>query len=281
MSTNPRPEEIFPPLPFVIEDNLLSLKYGDLTLLVPESLAFLYYSTYIIGQYDALQVRPGDVVLDAGANVGDFTISAARQVGSLGIVIAVEPNPVLLRILERNVRLNRLQNVKIVPKALAGSKGSAWLEDDHIGGSIESVPRYHSIRVDTVTLVDAVKSAGAGLPSVVKMDIEGKEGEVLSDETSLSGVRDLVVELHGAGNRTSVIESLTRRGYEIHEYGMSEVVARTLKNVLRHFPDVARTELLTRMIAMRSIADFARTGRRAIPSVDPSRELLMIHAVKT
>ena len=51
------------------------------------------YQIVLMGSYDAIleAMRPGDIVIDAGANVGIFTLLAAARVGSRGLVVAVEP----------------------------------------------------------------------------------------------------------------------------------------------------------------------------------------------
>ena len=58
-------------------------------------------------------LRPGDVFLDIGANVGMATLTGARAVGSSGQVIAFEPNPQVAAVLTESVRRNRLNNVTI------------------------------------------------------------------------------------------------------------------------------------------------------------------------
>ena len=51
------------------------------------------YQVVLMQSYDALlkSMKPGDIVVDAGANVGMFTLLAAAHVGPSGLVIAVEP----------------------------------------------------------------------------------------------------------------------------------------------------------------------------------------------
>jgi tRNA G37 N-methylase Trm5 len=56
--------------------------------------------------------RPNDVVIDVGANIGYFTIYASRKVGKDGLVIALEPMDEAYNCLMKNIRLNRLNNVK-------------------------------------------------------------------------------------------------------------------------------------------------------------------------
>lgn len=63
-------------------------------------------------------VRPGDTVVDAGANSGYFTVLAAALVGDQGRVVALEPSDVARYWCERNVALNNLTNVQVMPTGL-------------------------------------------------------------------------------------------------------------------------------------------------------------------
>jgi len=69
--------------------------------------------TFDLGQSYALQTlcRPGDVVIDVGANIGGFTVPLAERVGPSGRVHAFEPFRKLFQHLTANVALNGLSNV--------------------------------------------------------------------------------------------------------------------------------------------------------------------------
>ena len=68
-------------------------------------------------------IKEGDIIIDAGADIGLFSVLAAFKVKEKGRVIAVEPEPNNLKILRENVELNYLKNVIIVPKALYDKPG--------------------------------------------------------------------------------------------------------------------------------------------------------------
>src|SRR6185312_8497302 len=73
------------------------------------------------------RLRPGDVFVDIGANGGIYTVIAAKKVGASGRVLAFEPGPRNLELLKRNLALNGLTNVTIVPKAVSNTAGAAAL----------------------------------------------------------------------------------------------------------------------------------------------------------
>jgi len=89
--------------------------FGKNIIEIPENHHFVYYATFIVGEYDFLKLSKDDVVLDAGAFIGDFTIKVARKVKE---VVAVEPLPWAFKILKKNVEMNELKNVTLVNKAL-------------------------------------------------------------------------------------------------------------------------------------------------------------------
>ena len=72
-------------------------------------------------------VKPGDTVVDAGANTGYYTLIGSRLVGDKGKVYAFEPEPANFELLQKNVRLNGLSNVVLERKALSNRNGTLKL----------------------------------------------------------------------------------------------------------------------------------------------------------
>ena len=69
------------------------------------------------------RIAPGDTVVNVGANVGCFTLFAAQCVGPAGRVIAIEPEAETFRQLNRNLALNRFENIVARQAAVAGREG--------------------------------------------------------------------------------------------------------------------------------------------------------------
>jgi Protein-L-isoaspartate(D-aspartate) O-methyltransferase (PCMT) len=69
------------------------------------------------------RLRPGDVFVDVGANVGYFTVLASRLVGESGRVVAIEPSPLANTVLRRNVSDNGGENVRVENVAVWDSSG--------------------------------------------------------------------------------------------------------------------------------------------------------------
>lgn len=66
----------------------------------------------------AKSIKPGSMALDIGANIGDTTVPMALAAGKDGLVLALEPNPVVFKILEANAGLNKdKSNIVAIPYA--------------------------------------------------------------------------------------------------------------------------------------------------------------------
>lgn len=81
-------------------------------------------------------LRPGDVFIDVGANIGYFSVLAASVVGAQGAVFAFEPEPDNYRLLQANAELNRLEHcITAVEAALSdvAGEGQLFLSEDNLG----------------------------------------------------------------------------------------------------------------------------------------------------
>ena len=120
------------------------------------------------------KLRPGDIVVDAGAYPGDYALFAARRVGPEGRVICFEPGERNRAVLERNIRLEGLRNLTVVPKGLWNEDTTLRFSQDGLASTaLESGAGDSTI---PVTTLDAALAA-LGIPriQVLKMDIEGAE----------------------------------------------------------------------------------------------------------
>jgi FkbM family methyltransferase len=153
------------------------------------------------------RVRPGDVCVDVGANVGVYVLQFARWSGPSGRVIAFEPNPGARVVLEKHVRFNGLgDRVTVVSAAVSASAGHATLyAADADGMSRLGEPnraiaaRAREISVPTVTLDEYCEGADVS-PDWLFIDIEGFEVAALLGARRLITARSremgVVVEMH-------------------------------------------------------------------------------------
>jgi len=71
----------------------------------------------IIEKFILKSLEEGDVFVDVGANIGFYTILAAKRVGNNGLIVSLEPIPDTVKIMKLNCKLNNLKNVIVVEKA--------------------------------------------------------------------------------------------------------------------------------------------------------------------
>jgi FkbM family methyltransferase len=139
---------------------------------------------YATGEYESetsrlIQrlLRPGDTMIDVGANIGYFTILGSRAVGVRGRVVAFEPMPHVRERLDRNIALNRLTNVVVRSEALSDSSGPSTFfagpTDDTGLASLR--PLTGSMQVDVMRAkLDGLWDP-ADRVALVKIDVEGAE----------------------------------------------------------------------------------------------------------
>jgi len=163
------------------------------------------------GNYEVAEVRfctrtlaPGQTVVDVGANIGLYTLLAAKSVGPDGNVHAFEPEPENARRIRVNLALNGVGNVELFEAAVYSTPGvvelnvfapefNAW----HSIGRPEVVDPAHpstpveptaTIEVPAVTLDDHCRTHAIDRIDLLKVDVEGAELDVLK------GARELLAQ---------------------------------------------------------------------------------------
>lgn len=133
-------------------------------------------------------LRPGDIFVDAGANVGLFTLIAAQCVGRRGFVYAFEPSNETYQRLLGNVRSNHLTNVSCSELALSNKAESLNMTASLDGyDAWNSLARPISGNEFTIQTINAIKWDDfakdhnlVGKVRMIKIDVEGWETRVLS-----------------------------------------------------------------------------------------------------
>lgn len=144
--------------------------------------SFDVYGEYAESEMSLLAnfIRPGMLVLDAGANIGAHTIFLAKTVGPQGHVLTFEPQRQVFQNLCANVALNALGNVVTFHAGIGEQAGSTLvpLPDYHIDGNFGSVSLEGEHGGETVQVMTIDQ---LGLPALhfMKVDVEGMELQVL------------------------------------------------------------------------------------------------------
>lgn len=175
-------------------------------------------------------IQPDDVLYDVGANIGLVTILLAKQsTGSIADVLCFEPEPRNFDQLCNNIQLNRLeQQVSCHQMALGASEGEIAL---HVRGTAGE--GRHSIATDKgatdsiqvkLTTMSRVAGETGKHPSIIKIDVEGAEGQVLAGMEQLianSPPREIFMEIHPKGDGDAMPSGepihawLEQRGYSM------------------------------------------------------------------
>jgi FkbM family methyltransferase len=161
-------------------------------------------------------IRPGARVFDIGAHQGIVALILAAEVGTEGLVIAVEADPHNARVAQRNVDLNRADNVRIVAAAISERAGTVYFAEG-LNGHVDARTRVGNVEVPAVTIDDLAQHHGA--PDVVFIDVEGYESKALEGASAiLREVRaTFFVEVHARKLVDCTVEELVGifSGYRI------------------------------------------------------------------
>lgn len=176
----------------------------------------------------ATSLCPGMTVWDIGANVGVYTLLAARCVTGVGHVTAFEPFTANVTLLKRHIELNRVRNATVVEKAVSDGDGYFSFQPAESRGQGRLGPGAEGTQVETVRL-DSYWRSSSEDPDVVKMDIEGGEfNALLGARECLAACRpQIFLATHGVSVHRRCVELLQEIGYDVFPLKSDEDVNQT------------------------------------------------------
>lgn len=195
-----------------------------------------YYNLRLVAVLERI-LKPGMVVVDVGANIGEISMVCATRVGVKGRVIAFEPVAAIAEELERNLQRNALQSVvEVRRQGLADSAGQFNIYEScgqhdvvesHRGlGSLHGDPKTNRVLglIDVVTLDEVVETLDLQRMDILKVDIEGGELPCLKGAMrALERFRPIVaVEVQERSARIAgyqgrdILDLLSPLGYRFH-----------------------------------------------------------------
>ncbi|HWA65099.1 MAG TPA: FkbM family methyltransferase [Mycobacteriales bacterium] len=170
---------------------------------------------------------PGGGFVDVGANLGDFSIWAAKQGGPGTRVLAVEADPDNVPQLQRNLRLHHLDHVvEVAPVAAAAETGTIELHQGHQSGTstiapsevhtLEHMKPRGTVQIPARTLDDLIAESALAQVDVVKIDVEGAEEYVLAGARKLlatSRPMTFLIDIHWGVDVAGIVADLADHGF--------------------------------------------------------------------
>jgi FkbM family methyltransferase len=200
------------------------------------------------------EVKEGMVLLEIGANIGYYTLIAARIIGGQGHIYAFEPSPQNFKSLVDNVTINGFDDIVEAHKKGLGDKTgkskfflstksnmSSFLRREDMG----EIKQVQTIEVDTITVDDFLDGEKI---DYIRMDVEGFEWEVVEGmgktlEDKENSPKGMFIEIHSEllkKNNHSVrefINILKGYGYDIKKSfyrGRSDISVDSTAELLNH-----------------------------------------------
>ena len=203
-------------------------------------------------------IKPGQTVIDVGANIGYYTLQFAKLVGPTGHVYAFEPDPENYKLLCRNVAQNGYANVTTIQKAVSNCSAQLKLfrNEENFGDHriYDCDNGRPSVTVDTISLDQYVATIDRAI-DVIKFDIQGAEAmafegmsKLLHDHTALQ----IITEFWPRGLKMSgteprkFLENLIEHGFQVKVIDEQSSSLQTLEidKVLQRYPVEQDTDIL-------------------------------------
>jgi FkbM family methyltransferase len=127
-------------------------------------------------------LRPGDTMLDIGANCGVVTLYSSKLVGATGQVHAFEPQQNLAELIQKAAEINVYSQISVHNIALSENDGVLNIEIPAGNSGAASLSRQRTgktIQVQVKRTADYLSSLGLRTIRLMKLDVEGHEAEVL------------------------------------------------------------------------------------------------------
>ncbi len=214
----------------LLDQDYLTIKrcrYGPLAFNKNDTFIGRSLATYGEWSYGELELlgqllRPGDVVVDAGANIGTHTVYFSQAVGSQGRVIACEPQRHTFHLLCTNVTLSGQQNTECLPLALGANRDQLFIptldptQEMNFGSlGLEGHESGTGQRVQVWPLDDLAEELGLDRCRLIKIDVEGMEVQVLRGAAAFIQRHRpmLFVENNQEKNSALLVQALQEMGY--------------------------------------------------------------------
>lgn len=155
-------------------------------------------------------------IFDIGAHLGAFTLYIKAQLPN-SYIYAFEPASDNFLLLEKNVRQNKLINIKIFQKAVAANSGQVFLNTTGRDSNAYQLSAT-GVAVSSVSLDDFLRTENITKIDLIKLDCEGSEYEILSNFKNINQVKAIILEYHKQNsqfNSEYLINFLTNNNFSL------------------------------------------------------------------
>jgi FkbM family methyltransferase len=179
------------------------------------------YGEYCRGESDVFAqiLSPGQIVAEAGANIGAHTIQLAQLVGPAGQVLAFEPQRVIFQLLCANIALNEVFQVHASHAAAGATAGTLSVPAVDYAASDSNFGAVSLCHAAAGEIVPVIALDTLALPSLrlLKIDVEGMEAQVLAGaRQQIARHRPvLYVENDRQDNSAALIALIESMGYDL------------------------------------------------------------------
>ena len=191
---------------------------------------FIMHGDFIPDESEVLKkiLKPGMIFVDVGANIGYFSLIAAKLIGDSGEVFAFEPDKNNFSLLQKNINVNGYKNITAIKKAVSDKVGTAkfYLEKENLcAHSLTPKINCDFIEIEMISLDEYFKDKKI---NVVKIDVEGMEPAVLSGMEKLIKANEsmaIITEyypkaiLNAGYSPKDYLESLKKKGFRLVNFG--------------------------------------------------------------
>ncbi len=187
------------------------------------------YEPHVTEFYRGL-LRKGMVVVDVGANVGWYTMLAAKRASK---VVSFEPDPLSFSLMQRSIARNRFSNVTAVQACVTDSVGfqRLYLATENLGGhSTVRRPGDSYIEVPSTSLGVALGEMGVDRIGILKIDAEGAEPQVvLGSKELLPRVENVIMEWNPEAwqSHSELLDELSNR-FSLYELVRNPFLSRRI-----------------------------------------------------
>ncbi|MEJ0061857.1 MAG: FkbM family methyltransferase [Alphaproteobacteria bacterium] len=212
------------------------------------------YSETEVGMMRAF-VRPGDTVLDIGANIGDLTVPLSQMAGPTGRIYAVESHPDVFNILCANLALNQIGNVIPLNAFMRASEGAAVKEE--------------FVRKDRESKAVAIDELALDSCRLIKIDVDGNELDVLmSGAKTIAKLRPVLYFENDVREKSKdLLDYTLSLGYDLYWHKAPIIGANNFfGNTVNHWHP--RTIVSLMMLGMPKEAGLAMEGLPKVQSAD-------------